>query len=461
MLEMEGGTHRPYTVPHVAIDLIAEKMRKEMGHFMLELSEPNDAIRSVQSDLASLCLVQRSWLLPAQQALQYRIVVRSADALNLLSQLPNIGHATRELFFSGRWAKSEMRQLLVLLDRMHDLRFLAICLEFYDERIHYDTLTEAIHIAGSKMPALEGLFFPVAKQVPEDVWYMSHESERGKSYLGTLCEEVSRMENLSMLWISRYGCSMESVSEALSEELEACIPPRLQSLVLQVPSDPTPRNHLRWLLQPRKVEALRSLIICVDNYNNQASNLSDLAYIFGDLALPSVENLHVEILFKKFSMFYKVTVFLSALLQSCTALRTLRLGIDIFKAVAALPVSLEKVHLEVRDLAYQGISSWPDAYIYAMLMNQPFPRLRIVEICGYSAQSADGADAEPEGGHDLEKGIMPRVATFCKNSDRPVWFKATMNGNLDLGKVLLHFVDPDRVGYNSFSTPMLPSSDDG
>lgn len=304
--------------------------------------------------LANLCLVRRSWLGPARDALHRSVVLRSEAGIQQILDAEPMHPVIKELWivpyseYASRGARLVQvyksiygektwrthferdsaqgsgdssasydpypygRQKLTqcLLMRVKDLRHLCIEIGGYGGYGNPNGLEPMLH-AISLMFRLESLVLTSSGVCTEP-----DKPRYSYPYFIPLCGTISKLRSLKYLHISHWSCLSTQIMDGLTAELTNCTPPTsLKTIIMEVIDEPLPVHYVSWLLRPREEYApvnymLKAAEVCRDQFLSAVfagSNLSSILRLNIDSKLaiasnvqdlvtagPSVTHLHLN-----------------------------------------------------------------------------------------------------------------------------------------------------------------------
>lgn len=329
--------------PLVVLEGVMDAMRLEMGPFVVAVADSDllrhearvasKEFRNLLRTLRNMSLVHRSWVPLAHSLLHMRHCCKDGT----IPKIPSwpVASAIRELIVEYNWDKeSSLRSLNILLGRLPNLRALSIGMTDYEAGKYKESMHLVLETIG-RLTNLEVLLFPNWK-APEP----HNGSEAGDStpYLFKLCESLSKLKKLSVLWLSGLQCSEEAAGTRLTEQLRNLKAPNLKTLVINIPAHPLslPGHFLHWIIHSQKSPSLENLIISPDCLADNADVTT--ACING----PGFSNLKHLYLASSSGSIY------DAIYPSANNLQALHLNIIRDRLPKQLPPRLEALIIQVR-----------------------------------------------------------------------------------------------------------------
>lgn len=259
--------------PLVVLECVIDAMRLEMGSFVAAVAlhnrrtSPHPEYRlkfgSLTYNLRNMSLVHRSWV-PYVHSLLHMRYWRTNETLPKRPS-PPVASAVRELMIDYTWDEDRsLQSLSTLLGNLPNLRSLSIGMTDYEAGKYEESMRLVIGTIG-KLKNLEVLLFPTW-----GVW-SPPESDGSHTmvntpYLFDLCEALSNLKRLSVLWLSDLQCSKAAAETQLTEKLKNLKAPNLKTLVLNIPPRalPLPGHFLHWIIHSPERPSLENLIISSD-----------------------------------------------------------------------------------------------------------------------------------------------------------------------------------------------------
>lgn len=273
----------PSSIPQLVIELTIEYIREIQVSFIDETTRLGSSEIEPfkwRSVLSRLCLVQKSWRIPAQRNLQKRVVMQTNDQIySAITQPSLFKFSTHDLWItypfkappkpqsSGTIPKAELpRHILIsqLLSRFSNLQYISIQIGNFIE----DRNPELLHMLHKIMfmTQLKGLSLTHSRPKTDRSGRMNCKYQ----CFTTICEVVSKLRHLKFLHIGNFCCRETEIDADLSYELCSCTPPKtLKTIILETSDAPHPRNYVRWLLAPREGYAVENLLIRINGSHHE------------------------------------------------------------------------------------------------------------------------------------------------------------------------------------------------
>lgn len=227
----------PSSIPQLVIELTIEYIREIQVSFIDETTRLGSSEIEPfkwRSVLSRLCLVQKSWRIPAQRNLQKRVVMQTNDQIySAITQSSLFKFSTHDLWItypfkahpkpqsSGTIPKAELpRQILIsqLLSRFSNLQYISIQIGNFTE----DRNPELLHMLHKIMfmTQLKGLSLTHSRPKTDRSGRMNCKYR----YFTTSCEVVSKLRHLKFLHIGNFCCRETEIDADLPYELCSCTP---------------------------------------------------------------------------------------------------------------------------------------------------------------------------------------------------------------------------------------------
>lgn len=262
-------------VPNVIVDLVAQEFGKDVP--LLPTFQGDSYYRAYtrfmkmtpeQEALENMCLVHRSWTIPAKRILSRSASVAGQAGLYNALRNPDFGPSTRVLYYRGDVDNRETRQLLsAVIKRCPGLRALGVdsVLDFKDQQILEDI---------ASLQNLEKL----------EMGRKNHFEESSSLLLMDVCLALPRMESLKSLTLYGFICNGRDKFPSSLHKLSPCS--RLTEVNLlryyaeiykdkysdssstgyhRFDSDFTATQLFSWIFKPRKDYNVTSTTIDLDD----------------------------------------------------------------------------------------------------------------------------------------------------------------------------------------------------